>query len=60
MSHRDHIEPATSRARKALAYSVAKAADAKGAKQERRAQRMARVARKQYVQALRLADLYEA
>lgn len=60
MSRSDRLTTSTERARKALAYSIARAADAKGAKQERRAMRQERIARKGYVQALRLADLFEA
>lgn len=44
-------------ARKWLAYAVARAADARGAKQERQALRQARVARRAYLGALRLAEL---
>lgn len=60
MSRHDRFATSTERARKALAYSVARAADAKGAKQERRAARLERVARKGYLASLRLADLLEA
>lgn len=55
--HQDHTPE---RARKALAYSIAVAADAKGAKQQRRAERRERIARKGYLASLRLADMMEA
>lgn len=60
MSPRDHMTATTARARKQLAYSIARAADAKGAKQERHAARQARIARKAYLGAMRLRDLLES
>jgi hypothetical protein len=61
MSNRlDHLTRQVERSRKALAYSIAQREDAKGAKAQRRADRMARVARRQRLEALRWAGLEEA
>jgi hypothetical protein len=57
MSPRIDLSRQAAKARKALAYSIAQAADVKGAKADRRAARIERVGRRQYVEAMRLADL---
>lgn len=61
MSNRHDLTRSIERARKALAYSIAQKADAKGARQERRAARMERVERKRYLEACRWSpDMGEA
>lgn len=60
MSNRLDLTRQAAQARKRLAYSIAMKADAKGAKAERRAQRMERIARKARLSALHYADLWEA
>jgi hypothetical protein len=54
-----HYDPARTveRARKALAYSIARASDARGERAARKAARLERVERRRFKEALRAADL---